>query len=312
MKNTPPSKDLITKMADGDSVPSTAVLKKSLKDLGISFRESGRRVQLQDPLELLDKEKLRANLNPEALELISSIETHWSIGSTNTYLMDRTGQQDFHGLICLAEQQVSGRGRRGRHWVSPFAKNISLSIGWQLSSAVGIAGLSLVIGMQVVKSLRSMGLVEVGLKWPNDVLLNGGKLCGILIEIGTPKKGNLDVVIGVGVNLQLDPIDAKEIDQPWSTVSDVTHISRNELVSLLISNLILELERFSKTGFMSYRENWREFDLYFGQDVRVLIGDRVVEGTDHGVDEEGNLLLKTKSRIETFNAGEVSLRPADY
>lgn len=83
-------------------------------------------------------------------------------------------------------------------------------------------------------------------------------------------------------------------------------------MSLLISNLILELERFSKTGFMSYRENWREFDLYFGQDVRVLIGDRVVEGTDHGVDEEGNLLLKTKSRIETFNAGEVSLRPADY
>ena len=297
-------------MANGDSVPSTPVLIKSLKDLGLSFSESGKQVQLRAPLELLDKEKLNTNLNPKARELISCIETHWSIGSTNTHLMDRTGQQDFHGLICLAEQQVSGRGRRGRHWVSPFAKNISLSIGWQLSSAVGIAGLSLVIGMQVVKSLRSMGLVDVGLKWPNDVLLNDGKLCGILIEIGAPKKGMLDVVTGVGVNLQLDLIDAKEIDQPWSTLSEVTRVSRNELASLLISNLVLELERFSKTGFASYRERWSEFDLYFGQNVRVLIGDRVVEGTDHGVDEAGNLLLKTPSRIETFNAGEVSLRLA--
>jgi BirA family biotin operon repressor/biotin-[acetyl-CoA-carboxylase] ligase len=302
-------KDLIVALANGESVPDSPGFRDSLTTLGLAFTVSEAQILLATPLELLDCEKIRHHVNPETIKLVSGIEALWSVDSTNTYLMDRTDEETFHGSVCLAEQQLSGRGRRGRHWVSPFGKNIYLSIGWQMPTATGITGLSLVIGMQVIKSLRSIGLSEVGLKWPNDVLLNGGKLCGILIEISTPGKGFTSVVTGVGVNLRLDIDDVKKIDQPWSAASEFKRVSRNQLGSLLISNLVSELENFSIAGFAPYREQWDEFDIYANQSVCVLFGDKVVEGVDRGVDEHGNLLLETSDGMQTFSAGEVSLRP---
>ena len=223
--------------------------------------------------------------------------------------MDQIGEPHFHGSVCLAERQIAGKGRRGRHWVSPFGKNIYLSMGWSLDYSASIEGLSLVVGMQVTKSLKDIGLTEVSLKWPNDIIVNGGKLCGILIEVGASKQGSKGIVIGVGVNLHMDERHAKMIDQPWSAVDELGSVSRNDLTARLIDNIFGELARFSKTGFQPYQSEWRKYDLYYDQVIRVLMGDKSVEGNNKGVDKFGNLLLETSDGIKSYNAGEVSLRP---
>lgn len=301
--------ELIKTMADGKRVHSSPALLQSLQQLGLKVHEDGTEVRLAKSLELLDAESIRASLADRILP-ISCLEVHWSIDSTNNHLMSKTGKEGFHGSVCLAERQISGRGRRGRTWVSPFGRNIYLSIGWNVPRTSSVAGLSLVMGMQVVRSLRSSGVVDAGLKWPNDVLLGGGKLSGILIELAAPAKKKQSVVVGVGVNLQLEQDEAAAIDQPWSSASEVLDISRNELVCLLIRNLTTELARFSLTGFRPYQHLWNDFNLYLGKAVLILKGDGVVEGIDRGVDEVGNLKLETVAGIQTFNAGEVSLRIA--
>ena len=300
---------LIQQLATGKPVPKSKDLLDLVDEMGLAYTESTATLWLNSPLELLNADTIRSSLTPDVIESTSTVDIHWSIDSTNAALMSKIDDDDFHGSVCLAERQVSGRGRRGRKWVSPFGKNIYLSLGWQMSIRdVRVEGLSLVIGMQVVKSLRALGVNHAALKWPNDILLDNGKLCGILIEMGTPVNGNVKLVIGIGVNLQMEKVDAAEIDQPWSQISSVQNVSRNFLISQLINNISAELRRFSRTGFKPYQAAWQNDNLYQNKQVRVLIGDTAIEGIDRGVDQNGNLLLETAKGIVTYNAGEVSLR----
>jgi BirA family biotin operon repressor/biotin-[acetyl-CoA-carboxylase] ligase len=165
--------------------------------------------------------------------------------------------------------------------------------------------------MQVAKSLRDVGLAGVELKWPNDVLLDDGKLAGILIEVGAPKEGKLPAVIGVGINLAMEAYATEEIGQKWSQAGARLNVSRHELAIRLITNITAELELFSRAGFRPYKDAWKAFNAYHGKMVNVIMGETLVEGLDQGVDEKGNLILKTVSGTRSFNAGEVSLRRAE-
>lgn len=306
----PEARSQIQTLASGRSLPVTDGLLEGLRDLELDFDEQDGVVCLRESLELLDAGRIGDHLSDRIKAQLTQLDIFWTIDSTNTWLLGRAAEPGFRGSVCLAEQQVAGKGRRGRHWVSPFGKNIYLSIGWRMSTAnAGVAGLSLVVGMQVATALREMGLHDVGLKWPNDVLLNGGKLAGILVEMAASPQGQARLVIGIGVNLRLDARDASRIDQQFSTVSDYANISRNELVSRLIDKVVGELVNFESRGFAFYAEDWNRFDLYSGQPVRVNLVNEVVEGIDRGVDAGGNLLLETEDGMQSFNAGEVSLRP---
>ena len=164
------------------------------------------------------------------------------------------------------------------------------------------------VGMQLARTLRSAGLKDIGVKWPNDIMLDRGKLAGILIEMATPRQGLIGVVIGIGINLQLDEKDAGEIDQAWSDTRGTLGIARNKLVANLVSDLLEELPRFADTGFAPYQDSWKKFDLYYGREVRIQLGENFIEGVNQGVDSRGNLLLETEEGQQIFNAGEVSLR----
>jgi BirA family biotin operon repressor/biotin-[acetyl-CoA-carboxylase] ligase len=304
LMNIDPS--FIALLRSGELIPSNTENQNSLTSLGLTFRLAESKLQVTPPLELFDKKALLAEL-PESVTL----DIFGMIGSTNAYLMEKIGRDDFFESICLSEYQSAGRGRRGRKWISPFGRNIYLSLAWQVPRDIGINGLSLVVGMQVVKSLRDAGLVNAGLKWPNDVLLDGGKLAGILIEVGAPKGNFLPLVVGVGINLAMDELVAKEIDQKWSHAGEMLSVSRNEMVIRLIANLRAELELFSRSGFEPYQEVWKSFNAYQGKAVKVIMGDKFIEGTDLGVDEKGCLILKTSAGTKVFNAGEVSLRQVE-
>lgn len=307
----------------GASAPASAALLALLDDIGLEHIVEGDAVQLTQQLELLDETAIRAAIGVGEAEA-PDVQIHWQIDSTNTWVMDRHQQGDAHGLICLAEQQTSGRGRRGRTWVSPFGRNIYLSLGWVFPVEPShLSGLSLVVGMVIVDVLRAIGLDAVGLKWPNDLLLAevsrapqggmaaGAKVGGILLEMATPASGSVGVVIGVGLNLGLSSGDSALIDQPHAAISDVVSVSRNVLAGKLIRHLLEMLPEFGEKGFAPFQAMWDEYDLYRGCEVELQVGDKRVRGVNAGVDVTGNLVLQTGDTFATYNAGEVSLRRAE-
>jgi BirA family biotin operon repressor/biotin-[acetyl-CoA-carboxylase] ligase len=214
-------------------------------------------------------------------------------------------------IVCLAEQQEAGKGRRGKTWVSPFGKNIYLSVGTKFRRRTSeLGGLSLVIGIQVIKTLRNLGLDNIGLKWPNDVLLLKGKLAGILVELKREHQGDVFVVIGIGVNFELEEKHSESIDQPWSELKPHITLSRNDVAGQLVNNMLMALEVFESLGFSAFRDEWNESNLYRGREVIVHLGEEQISGRDAGVDNNGNLLLETTEGMRVFAAGQVSLRPA--
>lgn len=293
-------------LVNGASVESSADLTQGLLELGLKFRERAGRITLLESIELLNPEIIMGHLSSEP-----KLEIHWTIDSTNRYLMRMKTALD-SVTVCLAEQQQAGKGRRGKTWVSPFGRNIYLSVGKHFSKRIAeLGGLSLVAGIQVVKTLRACGLQDAGLKWPNDILLGQGKLAGILVELGVPVGDRVFVVIGLGVNFSIQEKDSRKIGQPWSAVAQYVSVSRNEMVGKLTENLLQAMECFESGGFAVFHEEWSGYNMYAGQDVVIHRGAERIEGRDAGVDEDGNFLLETAKGIQVFNAGEVSLRARD-
>jgi BirA family biotin operon repressor/biotin-[acetyl-CoA-carboxylase] ligase len=277
------------------------------------FAVRGKGYRLVEPLELLEKKRIHAELQPTSRSLLSELEVLGSTDSTNSHLMQRLKQGLSSGHACLAEQQLAGRGRRGRTWVSPFGNNIYLSIHWRYMLALAdLGGLSLAAGIAVVKSLEQLGAKDIGLKWPNDVLWRNRKLSGLLLEVSGEQNGPSNVVLGLGLNTRLTEAQGQGIDQPWIDLANVpggSGISRNRLVAVLLDNLLHTMDSFSRQGLESVLTEWKRYDLYHGKPVTLKLGDRVIEGVHRGIDETGALLLQQQGELYAYHGGEVSLRP---
>tara|TARA_B110000444_G_scaffold219160_1_gene219143 strand:- start:1485 stop:2057 length:573 start_codon:yes stop_codon:yes gene_type:complete len=187
-----------------------------------------------------------------------------------------------------------------------------MSVTWTFEDgAAALEGLSLAIGVAVCEALEELGLLELKLKWPNDVLFKGRKLAGILLEMVGDAAGPCQVVVGLGVNLKMPAKSGQEINQEWTDITNVPggkKIDRNKLQAALLNSLLPALQRFKSKGFSSFRERWVMRDAFVGQSVVVIIGERKISGHALGVDEHGALLLGTAEGVKKFNGGEVSLR----
>ena len=297
----------IKQMVETGGAEQSKELERALNELQINYRISGQRLELQDSLELLDETKLLSGISGEANASISKLEVLWSVGSTNTYLLGRSKRPDFHGSVCTSEQQTAGKGRRGRNWVSPFARNVYVSIGWSIPKEEMADALSLYVGMNLVDCLRNAGLKGVEMKWPNDVIVGGGKLAGILIELDLAAD-KAHVVIGIGVNLALDLGARADIGQPVSVVSDQKRIGRNALCSSIVDQMILSLCGFTHQRVSEKLAEWSKYDCLAGAEVEVHLGSERIIGINRGVDGRGNLLVEVGSDLQSFSSGEVSLR----
>lgn len=301
------------KLIAGNPVYSTLELLDFLDGIGVSYTRQGSVLTLNPGMELLDEAAIRTELQHLVSELQMStldLEIHRVTQSTNDVVMQRLVESQSTAILCAAEMQTAGKGRRGRRWISPFGRNVYLTygrfIGRQLSE---LGGLSLVVGMVVVDVLRAMGLEGVGLKWPNDILLGGGKLGGILLELRASDTGGIGLVAGVGLNLALNVKESLNIDQPWSAISSQLEMPRNILLGALGGRIVNAIQTFEDVGFDSFAEKWSEYNLYTGQQVNVIRGSETISGIDSGVDQQGNLLLRTGAGLEVHNSGEVSVRP---
>lgn len=289
---------------------------KSLIDMGLDiFSVTGKGYKLAQPLSLLNKSQILSFISQECGEvkrqLVPKVEVHSLIDSTNDYLMRRLPNQLTQGQVCLAEYQSAGRGRRGRQWVSPFGSQIYLSMYWYLEQGLSAAmGLSLVSALAVSDAILAVSGVQVQLKWPNDIYIDGVKLAGILIDLEGQALEPSHSVIGIGLNLNMPAEAADKIDQKWTDLQShsKSNIDRNELSAQLITCLNSRLEQYQSKGLTAMLDEWHAHDVYLNKRVKLLTGERITKGICRGINNQGALLLEINGIVKPVYGGEVSLR----
>lgn len=295
---------LLTYLADGKEKERSelAIFSSNLvaelqhfRELGINIEESDQVVRLIPQLPLLNSQQISTTLSP------SQVHYQPIISSTNEWILQNIPNLN-KGDLCLAEYQTAGRGRRGRQWLSPFGGQMIFSFYWTFDPRKSIEGLSLVIGLAIAEVLN------VQVKWPNDILFEGRKLGGILVEIANHKNGLLNLVIGVGINVSLPK--QTEISQPYAQLSEIDpNVDRQTLFPILIQHLYARLERFEKEGINAeFQQAWQNHNAFFNSEVNVIKEQHVISGIEQGIDERGYLKVLCGDEVRMFNGGEVSLR----
>lgn len=308
-----------TELAELLGVSRSAICKQlsGLAALGLHHSAvSGKGYRLDKPLELLESSKINAVLNDQNKVLIPTLEIHDSLDSTNSYLMEHSRNNAESGFVCFAEHQTAGKGRRGRQWVSPYGSNIYVSMLWrfQQGGITSTAGLSLAIGVAVIRALKLYGINDVGLKWPNDIYSQGKKLGGILIEVSGEADGPCAAVIGLGLNLFLPEHQAQTITQAWTDLTQISGeipVLRNQLAGTLLNEMLAVTNGFEMDGIKAYLDEWRSYDCLKGKAATLFIGQQQIEGIVEGIDDKGLILIKKPDGlVQAFASGEVSFSGA--
>lgn len=268
----------------------------------------GRGYRLRPAFEPLDAVRIRRQLSAVTRELVGDVEVLGTVNSTNTRLLAR---DDVRAAACVAEQQSAGRGRRGRDWVSPFGTNIYLSVAWSFDPAPpAIGALGLAVGTAFAEALRAYGVSAIGLKWPNDLVVNGNKLGGILLEHRGEAAGGCRIVLGVGLNVHMSSAQAQAVTQAWATVESamVDQPSRNVLIGALLDSAIRALGQFGAEGFAPFRRRWHDFDVLAGKEVVAFSEHERVTGRAVGIAMDGALLVDVAGQQRRFYSADVSVR----
>ncbi len=255
---------------------------------------------------LLNRTQILSRLPAAVQARVSELWVLAQVDSTNEFLWAQGARL---GAVCLAEYQTAGRGQQGRRWVSPFASGLCVSLSWR--GAHLPSALSLALGVGVVQVLEDLGAVGVGLKWANDVLWQGKKLAGLLVEsryVG----GQWHWVVGLGMNVypfefNVDCAPSAMPAQSPVALAQVLGVapSRDLLAALLIARLVAILAAYPTQGFAAYQAEWARLDVLAGQRVRVLSGARECCGVARGVDAQGALLLEGAQGLESFVSASV-------
>lgn len=263
-------------------------------------------------LQLLKKAEILDFLSTEQKKQLAEVEVFDQLPSTNDYLLHSIATRPKNNYVCFAEKQTQGRGRRGRSWISPFARNIYLSVLWRFAQdPSALSGLSLVVAIAIVETLKTYGInQDVRIKWPNDIICNHRKLAGILIDVVGESNDATSAVIGIGLNIQMPNQVSKEITQPWIDVQSLASktINRNELAGLLLKHLINILQIFQDQGFKAFMQKWQTLDLALGKPISLITATATITGIGRGINEYGHFLVENEGNIKIFSSGEVSVR----
>lgn len=273
----------------------------------------GRGYRLASPIGAWSGGRLREAIDPAVLTAIAELRVERTTGSTNDVVAESLRTLGRGAVVCVADEQTAGRGRRGRDWFSPPGSNFYGSVGWVFAEGVAVVeGLSLAVGVAVVRALRRYGVGGVGLKWPNDLVADGAKLGGVLIEMQAEAGGNCQLVVGLGLNLVLPGNSSEVLGRPVTDVAALTGqpLDRHRLGGLLVEELVLLLRDYPSRRFAAYREEWESLDVLLGRTVEVSGLAEALRGVAVGVDDRGALLLDTAAGRIQVQAGEVSLRAA--
>jgi BirA family biotin operon repressor/biotin-[acetyl-CoA-carboxylase] ligase len=287
----------------------------ALREAGVDITaRPGQGYALAQPLQLLCADHIRAGLPSSLLADIASLDIAWSLDSTNSALL--RGATPAQGAsILLAERQTGGRGRRGRHWTSPLAANLYLSLARTFSGGLArLPGLSLVAGVASAEALHALGFTDVRLKWPNDLVVidepGSRKLGGLLVEGGGEHAGPVRAVIGLGLNVRMPRAFADDIGQPWTDLASLgsTSPSRNAVAARLLTHWLPAIAQFDAEGLTPFLARYARLDSLAGHDVLVDTGDQVATGRALGLADDGALRVSVDGRERRVHSGDVSVR----
>lgn len=278
----------------------------------------GRGYRLTQALELLDRARILEQLDAPTASALEALNVLGVTDSTSTRVLALPAPSPGQLRACCAEFQTSGRGRRGRRWLSPYASGLCLSVSWCFETVpADLPALSLAAGLAVRRGLSASREAHLMLKWPNDVVRDGAKLAGILVDVEGESSGPLRAAVGVGVNVTVPPALAAGIVRDGGmppvgldTALPAGHPGRNEMAARLLNALFAVFAQFSRHGFAPFADEWRRYDYLFGKPVTVRAGSTSYAGTAAGISAAGALLLDNGADIATVIAGDVSLRQA--
>ena len=308
-------------LAKALGVTRSAVWKaaNALRDLGTPMEAvRNRGYKLPGASEPLAAANIRKHLSAAVKERLTRLDVAWSTASTNTELVERPYPAQGRSEVLLAEFQTAGRGRRGRTWLAPPGGAVCLSLSWTFPEVPRDAGsLSLAVGVCVLRALNALGVQDVRLKWPNDILVGDRKLGGILIELRAEAAGAACVVVGIGLNVVLGSELIEQIAATGLQAIDLVTVtggavSRNALAGQIVEHCIRGLLEFEQEGLRPFVEEWREADALRGRQLAVSVGNEVVRGLARGIDLSGALMVETpQGGLQKFLSGEVTVRPAE-
>lgn len=281
---------------------------KKLESIGLTVHSvKGRGYRLPTPIELLSEDTLRESGVPNDVAIKLAFETESTNGDVKQYI----SQGKPLPILISVERQTQGKGRRGRQWESGVAKNITFSFAWRFDNGPNVVeGLSLAVGVAVARVLKKAGIPNPGLKWPNDVQVDGQKICGILLEM-VADQDVCHVIIGVGLNVEMDDAFMTLVDQPWTDLVSrlKSRPSRNVLLAELTKELIDICQLFEDgNGMKHFQYQWQAYDVLFNQPVTVSTVSQQRQGIARGIDQKGALLLEENGELVALHGGEISVR----
>lgn len=291
----------------------------TLRALGAELHAvRNRGYRLSRATEPLAAAAVREHLPRGLRERVARLEAVWSIASTNTALLERSGPESGASEVLLAEHQTAGRGRRGRAWLAPPGGAICLSLSWMFREVPpDLGALGLAVGVCALRALTAFHVRNLGLKWPNDLLIGERKLGGVLIDLRAESAGPAYVVIGIGLNVALGEAVLGKIAAAGLAAGDLASAgsdapSRNRLAAGLIAECLRGLTEFERQGLKPFIDEWRAADGLRGRPVEV----RAAEGTTargfaRGIDVHGALMLDTPAGVRRFISGDVTVRPIE-
>jgi len=304
-------------LAERAGVSRAAIWKQveALRARGLPVQARGTAgYRLPWPLQLLDAARIRAALPRACATRLGALEVHWELDSTSSELQRRQSEAADLSVV-LAETQAAGRGRRGRHWLSPPGLNLYLSCLKRYERGfAALAGLSLAVGVMVLRAIGSSGIAGAGLKWPNDVLADGGKLAGVLVELSGEYQGPCTAVVGVGLNLRLTDTLRAQAGQPASdlaTLAGERLPDRNVMAARLIAALVAGLREFERGGFVPFADEYARHDLLLGRSLKLSGARGTLEGVGAGVDARGALQLRLRDgTLASVDSADITVRRA--
>lgn len=247
---------------------------------------------------------LRSLLSPVAHDIALRVVAE--TGSTNADLLAALPALEGPTML-VTDSQTAGRGRAGRTWLTEPGAALTFSLAWKFDGPLQtLVGLPLAVGVVIAEVLAAFD-IDTRLKWPNDVLRDGDKLAGILIETDAATNRTW-AVIGIGINLAVSDTLAQQIARPVAAARTL-RLDRERLLAALLDGLAMALARFASDGFAPFAPRWNRLHAYAGELVAILDRDVPLhEGVAAGVDETGRLLLDTADGRIAVMAGDVSLR----
>ena len=286
--------------------------------LGVEiFSVRGKGYSLSHSVQFIDEDKVKQSIGEMASWF--NIKVFDVVDSTNNFLMQEAPKGYPHASCVATNIQTSGKGRRGRQWQSSLGENLTFSFLWRFTKgAAALSGLSLAVGVSLIRSLKKINIKQALLKWPNDILVKDDeeykKLAGILIELQGDMDGQSAAIIGVGINLKLSKNQLAKIDQPAIGINQCIgdEVDSNQFLGIIIKDLTEVLAKFESNSFESFKDEWQSYDAFQDQSISITSSNSsIISGKERGVNDTGSLEVITEDGIKTFSSGEVTIRKAE-